>query len=318
MSLSDIFSLESLKDYIGEIRFFKELRSMVEIQPQYRSISIRNTNNATSGDGLSARPATLPWTPFKFKSAQNPHLEIVVPPLLEKCKAFSPLVDSHRYLVAKQQALCEVKSISQSLSVGLLQYIYTAILDASEDETHGVDSRNGSHLLSTSTDTTYVGLVDMRSTLHEIKALQTKLDATDDEDEQRALEEDVTGRILWFTWCGILSEAKQRLSEVVDCIRRERNATTPERRDRLRQGLHVIGDIIKKASRVQLDDDLAHLRRIMLDAVAGVSKHRLWAAARVAEQDKWSSASAWKKPPCYSSNLCRAHPHIPCSVNSGH
>ncbi|KIN93734.1 hypothetical protein M404DRAFT_35793 [Pisolithus tinctorius Marx 270] len=35
-------------------------------------------------------------------------------------------------------------------------------------------------------------------------------------------------------------------------------------------------------------DDQAHLRRIMLDARAGTSKHQLWLAARAAEQAKWS------------------------------
>ncbi|KAI5997518.1 hypothetical protein EDD15DRAFT_2364240 [Pisolithus albus] len=38
-------------------------------------------------------------------------------------------------------------------------------------------------------------------------------------------------------------------------------------------------------------DDQAHLRRIMLDAGAHISKHQLLLAARAAEQVKWSRAN---------------------------
>lgn len=117
-----------------------------------------------------------------------------------------------------------------------------------------------------------------------------KLDATDDEDEQRALEEDMTGMILWFSWCGILSEVEQLLAEVVNYIRRERDSKTPDSGDRFRQGLCEIADIIKKTTQYDdHDDDLGHLKRIMFDASTGVSKQRLWLAARAAEKAKWSS-----------------------------
>ncbi|KAI6018863.1 hypothetical protein EDC04DRAFT_440787 [Pisolithus marmoratus] len=59
----------------------------------------------------------------------------------------------------------------------------------------------------------YLCEVDIHFTLQEIKTLQRALDATDDEGEQRALEEDVTGKILWLSWCGILAEVGQRLPE---------------------------------------------------------------------------------------------------------
>ncbi|KAI6041697.1 hypothetical protein EDC04DRAFT_2666400 [Pisolithus marmoratus] len=57
----------------------------------------------------------------------------------------------------------------------------------------------------------------------EIEALQAKLDETVDEDEQRALEEDVTGKILWLCWCGIRAEVDELLRKVVDYILREGN-----------------------------------------------------------------------------------------------
>ncbi|KAI5984786.1 hypothetical protein EDC04DRAFT_2831863 [Pisolithus marmoratus] len=55
----------------------------------------------------------------------------------------------------------------------------------------------------------------------EIEALQAKLNETVDEDEQRALEEDVTGKILWLCWCGICAEVDELLPKVLDYLQRE-------------------------------------------------------------------------------------------------
>ncbi|KAI6102355.1 hypothetical protein EV401DRAFT_2024439, partial [Pisolithus croceorrhizus] len=66
-------------------------------------------------------------------------------------------------------------------------------------------------------------LLDTPSTVQQIEALQVKLDTTEDEDEQRALEEDVTGKILWLCWCGICAEVDELLPKVVDYLRKEEN-----------------------------------------------------------------------------------------------
>ncbi|KAI6013130.1 hypothetical protein PISMIDRAFT_537002 [Pisolithus microcarpus 441] len=263
--LSRTFGLESLKKYVGQITFFERLPLMVE----------RQSCSETITDGLCASQAPLSWNPFKSGAAQNLSCEIVVPPLLEKCKVFDELIE-----LAKQQARCEVKSISQTLSIGLLERLCTVIFDVPQDETHGIQ------------DAAYPRQVDIHVMLQEAQALQTTLNGTADEDEQRVLEEDVTGKILWLSWCGILSEVERRLQEVVEYIRRGGNSMTSEARDRLRQGLDEIGEIVKKTPHAHVDDDLAHLRRIMLDARAGVSKHQFWLAARSAEQDKWSGIPA--------------------------
>ncbi|KAI6138271.1 hypothetical protein BKA82DRAFT_615227 [Pisolithus tinctorius] len=122
--------------------------------------------------------------------------------------------------------------------------------------------------------------------VQEIKELQVKLDATDDEDEQRALEEDVTGKILWLCWCGICAEVDQLLPEVVDYCRREGCMI----------GLSEVGCIIA-GTHTEPNDDRAHLQRIMLDAGAGTSKYQLLLAARAAEQVKWSSTAILRNTP---------------------
>ncbi|KAI5986975.1 hypothetical protein F5J12DRAFT_574420 [Pisolithus orientalis] len=123
--------------------------------------------------------------------------------------------------------------------------------------------------------------LDIPSVIEEIEALQAKLDATADGDEKRALEEDVTGKILWLCWCGICAEVDQLLPKVVDYIRREGNMN----------GLREIFMIIFPMKLIDSDDNQTHLRRVMLDAGVGTSKHRLWLAAQAAEQAKWSGAT---------------------------
>ncbi|KAI5984916.1 hypothetical protein F5J12DRAFT_62720 [Pisolithus orientalis] len=132
------------------------------------------------------------------------------------------------------------------------------------------------HILNTGTQR-HVKRAALNTT--EVEALQAKLDATVDEDEQRALEEDVTGKILWLCWCGICAEVDQLLPKVVDYIRREGNM----------KGLPEIYFAMRSTDP---GDDQAHSQRIMLDAGASTSKHQLWLAARAAEQAKWS----WDTP----------------------
>ncbi|KAI5985038.1 hypothetical protein EDD15DRAFT_1648214 [Pisolithus albus] len=112
--------------------------------------------------------------------------------------------------------------------------------------------------------------------VQDIKVLQARLDATKDEDEQRALEEDVTGKVLWLFWCGICAEVDELLPKVVDYIRREGNI----------EGLWKIG-VAALSFPTDPCDDQAHLQRIMYDAGANTSKHQLWLDARASEQAKW-------------------------------
>lgn len=51
-----------------------------------------------------------------------------------------------------------------------------------------------------------------------------------------------------------------------------------------RRGLREIAEIVKKTQHIiGLDDDMAHMQRIMLDARAGISRHELWLAAQDGE-----------------------------------
>ncbi|KAI5980426.1 hypothetical protein F5J12DRAFT_885604 [Pisolithus orientalis] len=216
---SDMFGLESLKKYVGQITFFERLPLIVETQP------------CSKISAAACQVAPSSWNPFKSRAAQSASPEIV---LLDKCKALDKLIESGRYLVPKQRARCEVQSISQTLSFG--------------GETHSIQ------------DTIYSRQVDVHSTPQEINALQMTLDATDDEDEQLTLE-DITGKLLWLSWCEILSEVELQLLEVLNYIRRKRDSMMLEEHGHFYQCLNEIGKIIKKTPHVHVDDDLAHLQR---------------------------------------------------------
>lgn len=119
----------------------------------------------------------------------------MVPRLLEICKDLvGPPVDKSTF----RNTLREVGLMSQTLSVGLLEHIYNTLFDASESE-----PRTGQVIREP------YDRANVLRTVQGIAVLQEKLQETVDEDEQRALEEDITGKILWFYWRGIRSEVDE-------------------------------------------------------------------------------------------------------------
>ncbi|KAI6030133.1 hypothetical protein EDC04DRAFT_112971 [Pisolithus marmoratus] len=149
--------------------------------------------------------------------------------------------------------------------------------------------------------------VNVRSTIQEIASLEKKLQATHDEDEQCALEEDITGKILWFYWLGICLEVDQLLPKVVDRIRNDAD-------EDYRAGLRQIAEIIKRAPREIPDDDIVHLRRVMYDAGTGVSRHRLWLDSRAAEQAELSRILSGKPIPATHETASNTNTEVPSAL----
>ncbi|KAI5993729.1 hypothetical protein F5J12DRAFT_428322 [Pisolithus orientalis] len=111
--------------------------------------------------------------------------------------------------------------------------------------------------------------------------LQETLDAAGDEDEQRALEEDTTGVMLWVFWAGIHREVKYVPEKIVYHVV-ENDGVTDGEAGRQHGSLCDIAEIFRKALSKPVNDDQAHLRRIMADAEAGVLKYELLRSACVA------------------------------------
>ncbi|KAI6159009.1 hypothetical protein EDD17DRAFT_1617002 [Pisolithus thermaeus] len=192
---SDLFGLEYLRNYIGEITFFERLPSMLATG-SLSEISV----DAMEGDGsVLARPPKFPSTNWMmsclfrdrqhFNTVQDPRLAVTLPLLHRRCQTFhaTPSI-SCWYANEKKKVALEFKSILQSPSSQLFRQVMVTLLDA--------DSKRGACTEATlSGRVDYDGQLNTTSMAQEIEALQVKLDAATDEGEQRALEEDVTGKV---------------------------------------------------------------------------------------------------------------------------
>lgn len=128
----------------------------------------------------------------------DPHLEVALPLLrrrwetLHRMSYMPPLWHTDR-----QEVEDEINSISQTLGAALLEHIVITDCNAS--------LRRKCKLAGQPRQ------LDIPSLVQDINALQVKLGATMDEYEQRALEEDITGKILWLFLCGICIEVDELL-----------------------------------------------------------------------------------------------------------
>ncbi|KIN94206.1 hypothetical protein M404DRAFT_1008503 [Pisolithus tinctorius Marx 270] len=142
-------------------------------------------------DGLLTRPPRLSCADWAMTCnlfvgshqpdvAQDPRLEVVLPQLCRRCQTLSARDNApRRYADEMQKVQNELKSIAHSLSAGLLNHIRITFFNAYFEHEHlstGLESR-----------IEYDRQPDFRSMVREIEALQGKLNATEDEDEQRAL-----------------------------------------------------------------------------------------------------------------------------------
>ncbi|KAI6143530.1 hypothetical protein EDD17DRAFT_208359 [Pisolithus thermaeus] len=260
-SFSNMFGLHCLRNYIGKITFFVRFFQMIEPDP--------------SGDVLpvGAVKDGLPDSCQQADGAQSdPRLEVVLPLLHKRYQTLRAVGNVPPQLADDRQKVeYELRSISQTLGANLLHHIMITFENACYQCFPWPRSRQASHMY-------YDRQLNTSSMIQEIQALQLKLNATKDEDERRALEEDVTGKILWLFWCGICAEVDELLPKVMDYVRREEN---------------LIGssDMWRSATCTEPEDYQAHLRRITFDAGAGTSKHQLLLAARAAEQAKWSGTT---------------------------
>ncbi|KAI6158969.1 hypothetical protein EDD17DRAFT_930732 [Pisolithus thermaeus] len=170
---TDLFGLKHAQNFIGRITFFARFPSMMKTS---------STDIAASEDGLRGGR--------QFTTAESDsRLEAVLPLLHNRCQILCKEYDSPRRHADERQRLeDEIKSISQTLGAELLEHIVIT----ARDTYHGrvwssKPTGQPSHVK-------YDRQLNTPSLVQDIKALQVKLDATKGEDEQRALEEDITGK----------------------------------------------------------------------------------------------------------------------------
>lgn len=110
----------------------------------------------------------------------------------------------------------------------------------------------------------------VQSLMSEMDRLQKKGDL--DEDVLRALEEDVTGKIMLASWRGTRFEVVQVLREVVDNVLKDKEASDQVLFHRAK-GLMIMGHIFKSTVPDESDEVRRELERMVAEAAEGKSKH---------------------------------------------
>ncbi|KAI6113611.1 hypothetical protein EDD16DRAFT_1600553 [Pisolithus croceorrhizus] len=280
---SDVFGLSYLRNYARIHLLLPRTTHILPSLSSYMHISPCELTFTTLEDvKLPTHPSKLPFIGRNLcrgnrqsSAVPEPRLKAVVPLLLRRCQA-------SRVEGEVQKMKHELESVSQTLSASLLVHISTTFDIAARVP----PAEQWGYVYDDYAD--YDRQLNTHPEIQQIQELKVKLDVTEDDDERRTLEEDMTGKILWLCWCGICAEVDQLLPMVLDCIQREG----------FNWGLHDISNIINSIS-VDPDHDRAHLQRIMLDAGAGIAKHRLFLSARTIKNTQGTnySPSTSDRPP---------------------
>ncbi|EIW79339.1 hypothetical protein CONPUDRAFT_74799 [Coniophora puteana RWD-64-598 SS2] len=109
----------------------------------------------------------------------------------------------------------------------------------------------------------------VQNLVQEMERLQAKGEL--DEDEIRALEQDMTGKILLASWRGTRFEVTQVLREVVDHVLKDKEVSEHILLNRAK-GLLVIGAIFKQVQPDESDEERRELERMVAEAAVGKPK----------------------------------------------
>jgi len=124
----------------------------------------------------------------------------------------------------------------------------------------------------------------VQSMIQEMERLQARGEVP--EEELKALEEDVTGRIMLASWKGTRFECVQVLREVCDHVLKDHSVPKPVLINRAK-GLLVLGAIFKGVKPDESDVERRELERMVAEAASGKSKHqRIRAQAKASAQRK--------------------------------
>lgn len=137
----------------------------------------------------------------------------------------------------------------------------------------------------------------VQSVVQEMERLQAQGEVP--EEELRALEEDVTGRIMLASWRGTRFECVQVLREVCDKVLKDPDASDTVLVNRAK-GLLVLGAIFKRTEADESDLERRELERMVAEAASGTSKHqKLKAQAKANAHGKKLRTTGSPPPPAH-------------------
>ncbi|KAI6143226.1 hypothetical protein BKA82DRAFT_1005485 [Pisolithus tinctorius] len=124
----------------------------------------------------------------------------------------------------------------------------------------------------------------IRSLVQEVKTLQRVLETTEEDEERRALEEDIVGRILLVCWREISSAVLQATAKIVHYVL-DLDVKAQWRLMCLRR----IAIAFQAMNSDTADDNQACLRQILANAKAKTSKHKMYLAVRTSRRCRTGS-----------------------------
>ncbi|KAI6042322.1 hypothetical protein EDC04DRAFT_2600919 [Pisolithus marmoratus] len=330
---SNIFGIRCLENFVGDIAFFKNLESISEFKSGDGPLSVageehipdsfgahrldglpqsHNTRGDSNEPGeaqylrhkVMMMPVSLKirrirrWLSASLSNtsevAQDPRIEALTTRLLKIIRTDGTPFKPHHKRKIKRKAV----SISKTLNFG--KYISFKLYDMDNREKMKYGVNRESSLL-------------MLFELRQIMSLQEKLDTVNNDDEQRALEEDITGKTRMLSthlsWPnGIHQEVKHIPMKANYPLIMYRIIMEEVPVEQTKMRLHALRDmreIFLKAFAKPVNDAQAHLRRIMADAGAGILKYDLLCSARTKLNLEGPSAAT------------SAHEFQPASVTGG-
>lgn len=136
--------------------------------------------------------------------------------------------------------------------------------------------------------------LSVRDMMLEMEKLQAKGEVG--EEELRALEMDVTGKIMLASWRGARFEVTQVLREVLDNVLKEPGVPDLVLYNRAK-GLLLIGAIFKSTVPDESDEERRELERMVAEAAAPKSKHSATKAAKAKREEMIRQAKEGKEGP---------------------
>ncbi|KAI6043684.1 hypothetical protein EDC04DRAFT_636226 [Pisolithus marmoratus] len=255
-----MFGIKYFETHVGKITFFKELSTGREPNPDL------GTPDEAQDSSINALVKTLRRRMDKVRENPRQRMQGVKHEIgaISKTLGIKLLEEVAAVYSQAYHALCPLKG---NLDRGCTEY------DMSKPIAEFISS-----LLPQTSVSPHGGIHNM---VEEIKELQKKLDTTENNDEKLALEEDITGRILWVCHSGLRSAVGHVQAKVLNSVLKEDKMYNLTNRIKF---LEEISRVFNDALAELPTDDQAHLRRIMSDAEAGTSKHQLFLAEQTREQ----------------------------------
>ncbi|KAI6042337.1 hypothetical protein EDC04DRAFT_996420 [Pisolithus marmoratus] len=136
---SEMFGLKYLRNFVGETTFFKDLKSLTVTESR-SEVSV----GGAGGQPVTSKLSFVSWVmthnllkrQLPSEIPQEPRLKVLLPLLRRRCQGLDPFEDMSHQHAEEQKTEHEVKSLSQTLGAGLLEYISTIFNNAALPDKH--------------------------------------------------------------------------------------------------------------------------------------------------------------------------------------